>query len=204
MNKTLTVAVAAALLQAFTVCSHGADQLFDVTVRAVSITTNQSGNVIYGAVRNGDLIRKCASDEGITNLSGLMLVYDRTADALKVVMGTNNTVVCTPLSFEGGVSLPNTNGTRIERLAFVFAGTNTVANGTLAATERLSLDSSNQLTSFRLVGRLQYAVPASGTNPPVIYNGTLVAGSDMEGDEHGEGEGHGKGHGGHGHSEGED
>ncbi|MBU6402208.1 MAG: hypothetical protein KGS61_17960, partial [Verrucomicrobia bacterium] len=70
--------------------------------------------------------------------------------------------------------------------------TNMVANGTMAATECIAYDSSNQITSFRLTGRLQYAVPASGTNAPVIYNGILVAGSEIEENEHGEGDHHGE------------
>ena len=105
------------------------------------------------------------------------MVFNRTANALQVVSGSNHVVVCTPLSFSGGVSLSNSNETKVERLEWVFADADTMADGTFLATERTFLGTSNQLSGFLLSGRLQYTAPArGGTNGPAIYSGTLIAG----------------------------
>ena len=100
-----------------------------------------------------------------------------------MVTGTNRTVVCTPLTFGQGTYLSNTNGTRAERLAWVFWETNHMANGTLAASEKLAYGPTNQITHFRMTGQLQFTVPGSGANPPVIYKGNLIATSGAVGDE---------------------
>ena len=151
-------------------------QDFGAFVNLLSITTNHDGTLVYHRLKNRDFIRACAHDEGVTNLMGLSLVYNRTADDLEVRQGTNQTALCKPLSFSGGTWLSNSNLTRAERLTFVFVETNKVANGTFAATERFHYGPSNELTFFALSGELQYTVPASGTNPPVIYKGRLSAG----------------------------
>ncbi|MGB7769297.1 MAG: hypothetical protein WBN22_10660 [Verrucomicrobiia bacterium] len=150
-------------------------ELFNACVSALSISTNQTGNLTCAQFENRDIIRNCASQQGITNLQGLRLVYDLTVDALEVVRGTNNTVVSTPYTFQGGVSLHNTNNTLAERLIWIFPGNNSLAAGTLAATERFVYGPSNSIAFFNLSGALHFAVPASGTNTPTIYQGSLTA-----------------------------
>ncbi len=177
-------------------------QDFRARVNEVCIYTNQTGNLVYERVNTADIIRECASEKGITNLMGLSLVYNRTADALQVIRGTNLTAICTPLSFSGGTWLINSNHMRAERLAFVSVETNNSVNGTLAATERFAYGPTNELTFFSLHGQLQYTVPARGTNPPVIYTGTLSAGNpariEQEGEQGEAGGNNGRGQGRHG------
>ncbi len=173
-TNSIVAAVASACALALGIQSTQA-QDFTASINAVSISTNRDGTLVYHRVRNSDFIRACAKEHDITNLMGLSLVYDRAADALEVIRGTNLTAICTPLSFNGGTWLLNSNATKAERLTFVFVETNKVAGGTLAATERFHYGRSNELTSFTLSGDLQYTVPASGTNPPVIYKGMLSA-----------------------------
>ena len=162
-----------------------AQELYSAFVNTVCVSSNDAGGLSYAFFGNRQIIQQCADEQGITNRMGLRLVYDRTADALEVVQGTNNTVICTPVSFSGGVSLSKTNQTVRERLAFVFLEDSTEANGTLRARERYSLNSSNQLTHFALSGQLQFAQPASETNAAKIYSGSLSAGSffHWDGDE---------------------
>ena len=160
-------------------------QNYPASVNAISISTNSSGNLVYHKFRNGDIIRQCAHDEGVTNLMGLHLVYNRTADELQVLGGTNGTnVICVPLAFSGGTWLSNSNHTKAERLTFVSVETNSVTSGTLSATERFAYGPSNKITFFSLTGQLAYTVPAKGTNAAVIYRGGLSAGTPQ-----GEGEG---------------
>ena len=182
-NTIFTWAIAMSLLTCVNVPRSKAQEIYKAFVSQVCILTNASGGLVYQPFGTRDFIRKCASDAGITNLTGLSLVFNRTANALQVVSGTNHDLVCTPLSFSGGVSLSNSNNTKVERLEFVYADRHTMADGTLKATERSSLGLSNQLSGFQLTGRLQYAVSADGTNGPAIYTGTIVAGR-LRNDQH--------------------
>ena len=191
------------MLAAVLVVSFSADsqELFKALVQTTAVTTNESGGLSYSRYGNKQIIQQAAEAAGITNLSGLHLVYDKTADALEVVMGSNNVVVATPISFVDSVSLSKTNGTVVERLSWVFLGTNTTASGTLRATERSHFSTSNELLNFHLSGQLQFAAPAEGTNAPVIYSGNIIAGSSgfegkgEQGNENEQGENGGHGHG---------
>jgi len=182
MKKTqsLFIGVAAAIaVQLAGAITSSAQELYPAFVSAVSISTNSStGNLSYHFFGNRDIIRGCADSMGITNLEGLSLVYDRTADALDVVSGTNKTVVCTPAQFSGGTTLSNTNGTVTQRLTFVYWEGATVANGTMATLER-TYTATNGMTFFNLRGQLQFSAAGSGTNGPTIYIGSLVVGNGL-------------------------
>ena len=169
--------------QCVMISTSTAQELYRAVVNTVCVSTNSSGGLSYTGYGNRQIIGECADEHGITNRMGLRLVYNRTADALEVVRGTNNTVVCTPITFSGGVSLSKTNNTVTERLTFVFLENNTEANGTLRAREHFSLNSSNQLTHFSLTGQLQFAQAAKGTNAAKICSGGLSAGSFFDRDE---------------------
>ena len=214
MNKSKMIVVLglAAVLQCIGAPSGIAQELFPALLKVTCVSTNQNGEVVYSNMGNGDLIMQCAADEGLTNTEGLSLVFNLTADALQVVAGTNNAAVgtnhmivgtnqfliCTPLTFTNIVSLSGTNTNKIELLASVFVETNKVANGTLAATERFHFGSTNELTSFSLIGRIQYATLASDTNSTSICRGVLLAGSGLTNEEEGENEEGEGGHGNHG------
>lgn len=163
-------------------------QMYRASVNTVCVGTNSAGGLSYSGYGNRQIISQCASEQGITNLSGLHLVFDSKADALEVVQGTNNTVVCTPISFSGGVSVSKTNGTVTELLSFVFLEKSKVAEGTLRAREHISMNSSNQVTHFSLTGQLQFAQAASGTNGAMVCSGSLSVGSfgDEDRDERGD------------------
>jgi hypothetical protein len=219
MNKSKVFLVCAfvAAIELIAVPCTRAQEVFNAFFSVTCISTNSSGNLVYQHFGNTNLISQCAADEGLTNLSQLSLVFNPAAEALQVVTSTNNPeittqlpivgtdqfVVCTPLTFMNLVSLTGTNTNKIELLASVFVETNTVASGTLAATECFG-PSSNSLTSFTLAGRIQYAVTASGTNAPAIYRGVLLVpgpnqqeegeqGGEEPGENHGNNGNHGNG-----------
>lgn len=177
--KILTAAASVVVSQSLAVYSLNAQTMFRAYLSAVGVSTNQTGSLIYHRLDNGDLIRQCAAEQGLTNLMGLHLVYDLSSDAVEVVSGTNNAVVCTPLTFSGGVFLNNTNATWSQRLAWVYWENSTMANGTVVATEHYEHGTSNELTGFSLQGQLQFALSGGGTNAPTIYRGNIVAGSDL-------------------------
>ena len=172
--KCLAVAVAAFSLQLLGTATGSAQDLFPAHVNVVGISTNSGdGNLAYKELDNRDLIQAAASANGLTNLDGLSLVYNVEGSDVEVVSGTNKTVIGTPLTFSGGVSLSNTNDTKAHLLKWVYWGTNSVASGTMAAGERIQYGSSNQITGFTLEGQLQFALPDNGTNGPTIYLGHL-------------------------------
>lgn len=177
--------------------------LFRANVLVTCVSTNASGNFVYDHNNTFDFIQDCAAETGVTNLTALSLVYNRSNSTLEVVSGTNQTLVCTPLTFSGGLSITNTNNTLVELQTFVFVETNTVASGVLSATEHLSYGTSNQLTSFSLIGRLNYTEPAVGTNPPALCRGVLIVGTpsgnqDEDNDDNGNNGHHGEGNHGNG------
>ncbi len=176
-SKMIVLAATACAAQWLTLTTAHADELYRAIVSAMRVETNSAGGLSYQLYGNSQIIRECALAQGLTNLSGLKLVYDRTADALEVV--SNTTVICTPLTFHGGVSLSKTNDTVTERLTFVFLDSNQEANGTLRARESSYSFTfgTNHITRYSLTGQLQFAAPASGTNPAKIYSGSIFAGS---------------------------
>lgn len=179
----MAAAALASLATAQTSVAQTNTNLFRASVRVTCVSTNANGNLVYERENTSDFIEDCASDVGVTNLTGLTLVFNRSNSTLQVVSGTNQTLICTALSFTDGLSLTNTNNTVIELQKLVLVETNTVTSGVLTATERLSYGTSNQLTSFSLIGRLSYTELASGTNPPAICRGILIVGSALDEDE---------------------
>jgi len=173
-SKYIIAAVAAAVSQLLSVQSGSAQPFYPAFVSTEGVSTNQAGNLVSQEFGNHELILAGASEQGITNLTGLSLVYDRTADALEVVSGTNNTLVSTPLTFATGVLLSNTNGTQIERFGGVYWGTNQNADGSLVAREQIIPATTNQPARFSLQGELQFVVSQGGTNPTTIYTGEVT------------------------------
>jgi hypothetical protein len=172
-SQCLAVTVAAFGSQLIGVSTSSAQDLYHVSLNAIGISTNLDGKLVYKELDNRDLIRETASAQGLTNLTGLSLVYNLEGSDVEVVSGTNNTVLGTPLTFGGGVSLNNTNGTEGQVLEYVYWDTNSTASGTLAAGEWYRYGSTNQITDFSLQGQLQFAVPDNGTNGPSIYLGNI-------------------------------
>jgi hypothetical protein len=186
--------------------------IFPALLSATCVMTNESGGLTYQSFGNRDLISDCARDEGITNFTGLSLVFNLNSNALAVVartnvtsvgtnhvlLGTNLYFICAPLRFTNIVWLSDTNTNKVELLASVFSETNSAPSGTLAATERFQYGQSNRVSGFSLIGRIQYAVPANGTNGAAIYRGVLVAGNVVNKEEEEEGENEEGNHGNHG------
>jgi hypothetical protein len=203
MKKSMIIIIGAAAVisQLVGVQSGSAQEFYNAFVNAVSISTNQDGNLAYQRFNNQSIISTVAAELGLTNPTCLSLVFDQTADALEVVSVTNDTnytVVSTVLTFSGGVSLTNTNGTEIQLLTDVYWETNDTVAGTLLARESISpvpdvkplhafgskcrqSGAGNcggpQSKGFSLQGQLQFLMPSNGTNSSMIYAGSLNAGT---------------------------
>jgi hypothetical protein len=150
--------------------------LFPAVIKAICAYTNATGALVYEHESNSNIIQECASEKGITNLTGLSLAFNWSNSTLQVISGSNHTVICTPFTFSGGLAITNTNNTIVELQKFVFVETNTLASGILSATEMITRGASNQLTGFSLHGLLDYSVAANGTNAAKICRGMLLVG----------------------------
>src|SRR6266478_1113078 len=104
-HKVLTLTAITLLFASSGLQSGRAQELFRAALSAVCISTNQEGGLVYHSFSNRNLIRDCAMEQGLTNLMGLRLVFDVGNNALEVVSGTNQTLVCTALTFQDSVSL---------------------------------------------------------------------------------------------------
>src|SRR5262249_23627744 len=109
-----TLAILFQVLGGPTAAAQTNTNMFPASFTGVCISTNQNGNLVYKLRRTSDLIRDCLAETGVTNPVGLSLVFNLASNSLQVVGGSNHTVLCTPLSFSGGLSLPNSNHTRVE------------------------------------------------------------------------------------------
>lgn len=181
MNKSKLLLLAAAIASQCLFLPSARAQVYDAFLTAVSVTTNSHGGLSYTRFSSRDLVVQCAHEAGLSNVSGLRLVYDLTADALEVVHGTNHTLVCTPITFSGGLTLSKTNNKVQQRLAFLTLENSAAPNGTMQATEFFRFGTNNQITKFSLFGELQFADTGTGTNASKIYRGDLFAGSFFDG-----------------------
>src|ERR1043166_3534728 len=138
--------------------AQAGSNLYKVFFAADGVTTNDFGRM--GEIFTGkrDLVRQCATNNGVTDLSTLTLVYDRDTDALEVVDRRTGDLICTPMSFSGGASVQNSHVTSRERLAFIFLEDSGEAAGTISGTERYRYDFDGNVIRFAFTARLHFAV----------------------------------------------
>jgi len=175
---SLLAATALASLVATTSIAQTNTNLVTARIKVTCVTTNANGQLVYTRNNTTEFIQDFASGLGITtNLTNFSLVLNFTNSSLQVVSGTNQTLVGTSLTFTNGVFLINSNHTVVELQSYIRVGTNAATTGVLTATERFTFGTSNQLTSFSLIGRFSYVEPVVGTNPPSICRGILLVGN---------------------------
>jgi hypothetical protein len=175
--KTLVGAALAAVCQFFPVenaAAQGSPNLYQVFLSSDGVTTNDFSRLVGTFAGARELIRQCASENGLSS-SQLTLVYDRDTDALEVVNRTNGVVVCSPITFSGGNSVTNGSGTARERLAFVYLADSSEAAGTVRALERYVYNRDGEVVRFSLTAKLQYAV-AGEDKRTKIYTAFLMTG----------------------------
>jgi hypothetical protein len=173
-NKIIVMAAAAAFLQVAAVQDVAAQDIVPVNIHTLR-ATESGGKLYYNKFGNKEYIARCAADNGITNTSGLHLVYVRSANAIVVTDGTN--AICAPLTFVNAVEISNTNKVQaVERMVYVFPEGASIATGTMAVTEHHQIiGETNRLVS--MVGQIQYWVDNDGTNGTAIYRGTVTSSS---------------------------
>jgi hypothetical protein len=155
--------------------SNNTTDLLGVALREVCTTTNENGSLTNQVFDNARLIQQCAAEVGVTNLGDLSLVYNRTNPALQILSGTNQSILCTAMSFAPRMSMTNNHNTKIEVLSFIFLGTNTMSSGTVCTVETSAAQTNTPFPSLNLIGRFQYSIDANGTNRAAICHGVFLA-----------------------------
>ena len=173
------------LLAVVTVCSQflltasspaqSSPNLYKVFISLDGVTTNDFGRLIRIFAGKSDIVSRCATQNSISNLNYLTLVYDRDADAVEVVIRTNGAVVCSPLAFSGGFALSNTNDTVRQRIAFVYTEGSADASGTIIANERFAYGTNGVVTGYSLNGKLQFALTPTDRSSK-IFSGFVTTG----------------------------
>ena len=152
--------------------------LYRARINLVCTTTNENGNLVQDRVFTSEFIRDAAHSVGATNLDDLALAYNPSNSSLEVLNRSTREVVATPLSFEGGTSLANSDNTRVVLQNFVFLNSDTVASGLLSATQRLAYADSGELSTFGMRGSIYYSF-TNGTNSPTFCQGILAVGTGI-------------------------
>lgn len=152
------------------------DNAYKVNFVSSSIQTNRAGRLVESNYSGRDVLRACAREHGFSSITNLQLVYDLDADAIQVVQVTDGAVLCTAMSFDGGQSISNANGSVVERLAFVFLSGDNEARGTARITMLLR---KNSQSSMGWINRQGLTVRGSfqlATQPSEAFGATINSG----------------------------
>jgi plastocyanin len=149
--------------------------LFLVNVSGSVRSTNALGKIVLTPEKTKDLVADCAGDHQL-NPADLSLVYDRQADAIKVVKNSDGSTVCTMMTFAGGANVIAADGKRKERQAFVFWEDSQEANGSMVGTEMVTRDAAGALLKFSLHGSIQFGLEMYEDEPPSVFQGTFSTG----------------------------
>ena len=172
MKKTLLLILSVLFLHSL---SAKAADLFNVIVRGTCRATNDQGHIVSVPFGNAELIKRCADENGITNLASLTLVYDVDEDDTEVVNVSDGSVICESLTFSGGASVFNERGTVRERQAFIFLEDNRV--GSFIGTEKSLRGGNGTLLRFSLRGKFQLGMPAQNNERAKVYSGIFTTGN---------------------------
>ena len=148
--------------------------LFLVTLSGSFRTTNALGKVVLVPEKSKDLVEDCAQDHQL-NPADLSLVYDRQADAIKVVRSSDGSTVCTFITLAGGANVIAADGKRRERQAFVFWEDSAAANGSMVGTELVTRDANGELLKFSFRGSIQFGLEMY-EGKPTVFQGTFATG----------------------------
>lgn len=157
--------------------AHAAgDNAYKVNFVSTCIQTNRAGRLVESNYSGRDVLRACAREHGFTSITNLQLVYDLDADAIQVVQVTDGAVLCVAMSFDGGQSISNANGSVVERLAFVFLSGDNEARGSARITMLLR---KNDGSGMHFMNRSGLGVRGSfqlATQPTEMFGTTINSG----------------------------
>jgi hypothetical protein len=174
---------AAALLGSFTAMAQPVR--YELKFKAVAKTTSDSGKLVSRPLNERDIIRKCAeqANAGTTNLNRFVLVYevnaDYNGDVIRVVKKEDGSVVCSPFRVLFHKSLPDWEGRRDHRIAFLFNGQNTDTMGSVLIEEGPIVREDGSRGRHVIRGKLQMYDEVYYPDRKAILTGTFITGKQL-------------------------
>ena len=157
--------------------SLSARDLYVLTWSGTAYSTNHAGRIIATSYTQRDIIKKCAQDNGITNLASLAFVYVANERDTEVVWAKTGGTVGEIFQLEYAFTdVAATNQTRTVRQAFIFNEAHTNALGSTFGNEFARRDTNGNLVSFVYYGNFQFSIPETG----VVYYGNFITGRRLK------------------------
>ena len=156
--------------------AHARD-IYLMSWKGTRYVTNPAGKVVAQHYSEKDIIAKCASDNGISDVRSLAYVYVANELNTEVVFAATGQTVCEIFQLENSfTAVPSVDGNETVRQAFVFNEAHGQALGSAFGVEHLKRDSNGDLTSYSYKGTFQFAVPEDGA----VYSGTFTTGKRLK------------------------
>lgn len=175
-----TVLAAALLAGGF---SAAGQDLYKLKFKGTRGSLDGAGNAQEERLDNKTLIREWAARAGVTDVSGLQLVFHRNADAnggdaIEVVDRDGSVVVTAfPMTFPEPAKASAKKGIIESRFAYVYNLYHSeFSRGTVIMNRVTTLDKQGGLKRFAVKGEMQWYEVPEGTNGLRICAGTFKAG----------------------------
>ena len=187
-NRYVEKAGRAILLLLLTIGAAANGQtLYKLTFKGTSSTLDASGNAVDQRLDNKALIRQWAGHVGVSNFTGLQLVFHRHADsndgdAIEVVRKDGSLVVTAfPMTFPEPAVETSTKGSLERRFAYVYnLNHSEFSRGTVIMNEVTSINKQGKTNRFAVTGEMQWYEVPEGTNGLRICSGTFKAGKALK------------------------
>lgn len=156
--------------------SHARD-LYVLSWKGTRYVTNNSGKVVAQHYSEKDIIAKCASDNGITDLKSLAYVYVANELDTEVVFVATGQTVCEVFQLENSfTAVPSADGSQTVRQAFIFNEAHEQALGSAFGVEHARRDANGNLVSYNYKGTFQFSIPEDAA----VYSGTFTTGKRLK------------------------
>jgi hypothetical protein len=156
--------------------SHARD-IYQLSWKGTRYVTNGDGKVVAQHYSEKDIIAKCASDNGITDLKSLAYVYVANEMDTEVVFVATGETVCEIFQLENSfTAVPSADGKETVRQAFVFNEAHGQALGSAFGIEHAKRDADGDLVSYSYKGNFHFAIPEDGA----VYSGTFTTGKRLK------------------------
>lgn len=154
-----------------------ARDLYQLSWKGTKYTTSSAGKVVARPYTERDIIAKCASDNGITDLKSLVFVYVANEKDTEVVFAATGATVCEIFQLENSFTeVPSADGSTTARQAFLFNEAHGQALGSAFGLERAKRNMNGDLVSYSYKGTFQFSIPEDGS----VYSGTFTTGKRIK------------------------
>ena len=183
----------ALIASVFLLCGSNAraEFIFKWTFKGMSYQTNGTGNVIATPVTEQTILKERAAMGGITDTSGLAIVYhikgSDYGDTVDIINASTGQALSTVLGYYfgddtvqqlGRAAITNATQTEVRRVDYLYNDQNNHSMGASFTTKRFVRDI-NGNTHTTVEGPVQWLELPRGTNNTRIFNGTFTTGQAL-------------------------